>query len=374
MKSLLAIADDLTGAAEIAAIGHRAGWRAEVLTRWSEPGEGALTVLDTDTRLSPPDVAARTLAAVGRSIAAGASGFVFKKTDSVLRGPVLAEVSALAAALGRRTVLLLPANPSLGRVIREGRYFVNDVPLHETAFARDPHHPVHTADVAALLGGGATVSVRTPDQDLPATGIIVGAVASSADVTAWARRLDGSMLAAGGRDFFAAALRAHGLVRDGADNTFCPARPTLFIRGSLASPTRADDILALPPRAVAGDEGALDRWIEHVVIALGTEGFVAVSCARSDQPNAPARIRAAYAELVRHAVHSHAVRHVLVEGGATASAILNLLGWHRLAVAREWVPGVATLRPAAEEKIAVTMKPGSYVWPEELWSHVTTAR
>ena len=44
MTSLLAIADDLTGAAEIAAVGHRVGWRAEVITRWSEPRDGVLTV------------------------------------------------------------------------------------------------------------------------------------------------------------------------------------------------------------------------------------------------------------------------------------------------------------------------------------------
>ena len=259
MNSPLAIADDLTGAAEIAAVGHRAGWPAEVITRWSEPREGVLTVLDTDTRLARPDAAARALAAIGRSVARGPPGFVFKKTDSVLRGPVLAELAALADALGRRRILLLPANPSLGRVIRDGHYFVNGVPLHETAFARDPHHPASTSDVAALLGGG--VSVCAPGAELPSNGVIVGAAASPEDVAAWARRLDNSMLAAGGRDFFTAALHALGLGRAAADNTFAPALPTLLVRGSLASPTRVDDELELPATVVAGDAAALDRWI-----------------------------------------------------------------------------------------------------------------
>ena len=84
------------------------------------------------------------------------------------------------------------------------------------------------------------------------------------------------------------------------------------------------------------------------------------------------RIRAAFAELVRCAVDANTVRHLMIEGGATASSILNVLGWHRLAVAREWVPGVVTLRPATNDQVAVTMKPGSYVWPEELWSHIMT--
>ena len=370
--SMLAIADDLTGAAEIAAVGHRAGWPAEGITRWSKPREGALTALDTDPRLSPSEAAGRALSVIGRSVARDENNFVFKKTDSVLRGPVLAEVTALAAALGRSRVLLVPANPSLGRVIRDGHYFVNGVPLHETAFARDPHHPARTADVAALLGAGASVQVCKPDDPLPATGVIVGAAESADDIAAWARRLDSTVLPAGGRDFFTAALHALGLARDGADNTFAPAPPTLLVRGSLASPTRLDDGLELPARVVAGDEIALDRWIEHVLAALETESFVAVACARSDEPDAPMRIRAAFAELVRCAVEADTVRHLMVEGGATAASIFNVLGWQRLGVGREWVPGVATLRPVDHESIAVTMKPGSYVWPDELWSHVTT--
>ena len=369
-SAILAVADDLTGAAEIAAVGHRAGWPAEVVTRWSEPRADALTVLDTDTRLSRPDAAARALSLVGRSIAEGDPGLVFKKTDSVLRGPVLAEVTALAAALGRTRVLLVPANPSLGRVIRDGRYFVNGAPLHETAFAHDPHHPARTAEVAALLGPGANVLVCTPSDDLPSTGVIVGATASGDDVAAWARRVDSTMLPAGGRDFFTAMLRASGLAREGAGNTFAPARPTLLVRGSLASPTRAKDVLELPALAAAGNETALDRWIEHVLTELETSPFVAVACGRSDAPQAPTRIRAAFAELVRRAIQAGVVRHVMVEGGATAASILNVLGWQRLAVVREWVPGVATLRPVADEHLAVTMKPGSYVWPDELWSHV----
>jgi D-threonate/D-erythronate kinase len=73
---------------------------------------------------------------------------------------------------------------------------------------------------------------------------------------------------------------------------------------------------------------------------------------------------------MRRAIQAGVVRHVMIEGGATAASILNVLGWQRLAVVREWVPGVATLRPAADEHLTITMKPGSYVWPSELWSHV----
>lgn len=374
MKSLLAIADDLTGAAEVAAIGHRAGWSAEVVTRWGEPRRGALTAVDTNTRLSLPTAAAQALSKIGNLIAGRGDQFVFKKTDSVLRGPVLAEITALAAALGRRRILLVPANPTLGRVIRDGHYFINGAPLDETAFAHDPHHPARTSDVARLLGPDATVCVCLPGDRLPESGVIVGAAATPDDIAAWARRLDATMLPAGGRDFFSATLTAQNLSGDGADNTFTPTDPTLLVRGSLASPTKLDHMLELPTAVLAGNVATRDQWIEHVLTSLETEPFVAVDCASSGDVHAPARIRAAFAELVRRAVQAGVVHHVMIEGGATAAAILNALDWHTLAAAREWVPGVATLRPVANNQIAVTMKPGSYVWPDQLWSAFVAAR
>jgi uncharacterized protein YgbK (DUF1537 family) len=366
---IIAIADDLTGAAEIAAIGHRVGWRAEVITRWAEPAANALTVIDTDTRLAASDVAGRALSGIGRSLAGIEYDFIFKKTDSVLRGPVLSEVTSLATALGRRAVLLVPANPSLGRVIRDGKYFVDDVPLDRTVFAHDPHHPAHTAEVAHLLGGGA-VSVREPHEELPRSGIVVGATSTREDIVAWARRLDDSMLAAGGRDFFTAAIETRGFAREPASSAFAPGSPTLLVRGSLASATRILHALQLPPNVVAGDDTELGPWIKRVLATLATDNFAAVECAPADGDQAPARIRAAFAALVHRAVDAKAVRHVMVEGGATASSILNILGWNRLLVAREWAPGIVTLRPAVDDGIAVTLKPGSYAWPDALWAHV----
>lgn len=53
-----AIADALTGAAEIGAVGWRHGRRAEVLIE-GEPGRDAeLVCLDNDSRLCPPEEAA----------------------------------------------------------------------------------------------------------------------------------------------------------------------------------------------------------------------------------------------------------------------------------------------------------------------------
>src|SRR5687768_7538591 len=100
MNRVLVIADDLTGAAEIAGVGHRYGLPTRLLRR-RRPVEGCepgLTVLDTDSRLLPPADAARVVGDVVSAVRGHDIDLVYKKVDSVLRGPVRAEVDALRAA------------------------------------------------------------------------------------------------------------------------------------------------------------------------------------------------------------------------------------------------------------------------------------
>jgi uncharacterized protein YgbK (DUF1537 family) len=58
------------------------------------------------------------------------------------------------------------------------------------------------------------------------------------------------------------------------------------------------------------------------------------------------------------------VKYVFAEGGATAAALVRRMKWSRLEVCREWVPGVATLAVTGETPLWLTIKPGSYSWPE----------
>jgi hypothetical protein len=42
------------------------------------------------------------------------------------------------------------------------------------------------------------------------------------------------------------------------------------------------------------------------------------------------------------------------------------MGWHRLAVKEELAPGVVTLSVIGSASELLTLKPGSYRWPESL--------
>src|SRR3954468_20381794 len=128
----LVIADDLTGAAEIAGIGHRFGLATRLLRKpATAPGDDSnegLLVLDTDSRSQRPADAAETVRRFVDRLREQPFDLIFKKTDSALRGPVLAEVQSLATAFAKTGALLVPQNPSRGRTIRGSRYYIDLMP------------------------------------------------------------------------------------------------------------------------------------------------------------------------------------------------------------------------------------------------------
>ncbi len=184
---IIVIADDLSGAAELANAAVQAGFSAEVQMRFWAGSDADVICVDTETRSLPPEAAGTLAGNVARSIAMTDPELVYKKCDSVLRGPIAAESLAIARALGRKRVLLIPANPSRHRVIRGGEYFVDGTPLAQTAFATDPDYPRRTSRVVDLLG--STSGIETPD------------VVSAVDVSSQAATVNAGTLPVGAVDF-----------------------------------------------------------------------------------------------------------------------------------------------------------------------------
>src|SRR5439155_14362660 len=134
VRRALVIADDLTGAAEIAGIAHRLGLATRLFRIPPEVFDDGVTVIDTDSRhsLSPENAVRASLA----NLEPSHFDLIYKKIDSALRGPVLAEVQASMNQLHLETALLLPQNPTRGRTIESGQYLINGVPIDQTDFAR----------------------------------------------------------------------------------------------------------------------------------------------------------------------------------------------------------------------------------------------
>jgi uncharacterized protein YgbK (DUF1537 family) len=383
--AIAAIADDLTGAAEVAAVGWRRGLAAEVHIEAGLAPRAPLVVLDTDSRTRAESEARVRSRAAGAWLAARHPDLVYKKVDSVLRGWVRAELEELLTSLGWERALLLPANPGLGRVVRDGRYFVEGRPVHETDFARDPLHPIRSSDVLELLGpGGARpLALGRPGSRALAEGITVGDAACREDLVAWAGRVSAGLLAAGGAEFFDALLQARGFELRAAAPAVAPepAGRRLFVCGSTSERSRRAlqaarevGVHVLPmPEALFHGRGAthelMQRWVDAAGAALEESRAVVLAIDRpgSDDASAAARLGGLLVDAAERVLRRGPVSGLFVEGGATAAAVIHRLGWTRLTVLRELAPGVVSLRAEEPQAPPLTMKPGSYAWPEAVW-------
>jgi uncharacterized protein YgbK (DUF1537 family) len=378
------IADDLSGAAELAGAAADSGWTAEVQTCFDPAGEAEVIALDTDTRALPAAAAAAVVAEAAADVLGGGARWVYKKTDSVLRGNVRAEVESVLRATGLRRALLVPANPSKGRVIRGGTYYVNGTPLAQTAFAVDPDHPRRSSAVRELLGdaGGLPLACgRDAEQHAPG-GVVVPDVADRADLERLASRLDGNTLAAGGAEFFELRLgRGSAVPRPSRLR-----RPALFVCGSRQAwgqgrltdcERRGIPALVMPPSLCASSTpcgDAIGEWTKQIRDALEVVGcaMAAIGDPADGTAVGPAKLTATLADAVANVLREGTVSTICIEGGATAAALLRAMGWTRLtALPSPGLPGVSTLRPVSGDAPTIVVKPGSYVWPDRLWDALT---
>ena len=80
------IADDLSGAAELAGVALRYGWTAEVQLEFELRTHADLVCISTDTRSGTASEAAVRTAHVAEMCRTTNLALIFKKVDSVLRG------------------------------------------------------------------------------------------------------------------------------------------------------------------------------------------------------------------------------------------------------------------------------------------------
>src|SRR5699024_7352560 len=122
---IVVIADDLTGAAEIGGIGLRYQMMVEIEMELQLDSDADLLIIATDIRSQTVESAKSQIKRIAQRIKklGKPPEFTFIKVDSVLRGHILAELQVLLEELGKGVALLVPANPHLGRTIKEGNYF-----------------------------------------------------------------------------------------------------------------------------------------------------------------------------------------------------------------------------------------------------------
>src|SRR5258705_8078890 len=141
------IADDFTGAAELAGISLRYGLKASVCLNNESDVDADVLVVSTDSRSMSKEAAIKVTAEAMKNIMRLKPDLMYKKIDSVFRGYALDELKTQMEQSGIKKAFVLGANPSLGRTISEGRYFINGDPISETDFGTDPEFAITDSSV-----------------------------------------------------------------------------------------------------------------------------------------------------------------------------------------------------------------------------------
>lgn len=153
-RRVLALADDLSGAAETAVALGMPGRIVLGPASMDSPAYGEAVVVDLDCRCLPASDAARRVREALRAVPPGV--LVLKKADSLLRGNLAAETAACAE--GAEGVVVATALPALRRTVRGGVVHLDGVPLHTTdAWRAESTAP--PPSISAALGDARTTLV-----------------------------------------------------------------------------------------------------------------------------------------------------------------------------------------------------------------------
>lgn len=371
---LTVIADDITGAAEIAGIGLRFGLKVNMVTELETLSDCDLLVYATDTRsMSVEDAVDTSKSVIKKLIECGCTQF-YKKTDSALRGYIVPELKALMKELNYTRTLLIPQNPSRGRVIENGIYLIDGVPLHATSFAYDPEFPAQTSDVKEYLHDVEIISFLPNNLK---EGIFIANAINGNDIKNYINCIDKNILLAGGADFFMEYLFSRGNTIKQSDSfEGLKDRNSIVICGSTVNHSLQDfdyfkrkDIrfCNMPKDVFEGND--CSEWFEQVKETYLKDKSIVVSINQPPKEGKEyaVRLRCIMAKITKYLIESQTPQELIIEGGATAFAILNELGWSNFRLTNEIVPGVVRMSLSENPDIHITLKPGSYDWGDKIF-------
>ncbi|MGY2047407.1 3-oxo-tetronate kinase [Methylobacterium sp. JK268] len=406
--SLGCVADDYTGASDLANTLTRAGLRTVQTIGVPDPG------------LALPDVDAVVVALKSRSIAAdeavarsreaerwlrarGAGHVMFKvcstfdSTDAGNIGPV---TDALRADADAGIVLVTPAFPETGRTVYQGHLFVGAVPLHESplkdhplnpmrdsnlvrVLARQSRAPVGLVDLATVAAGPEAVRARLAVLAAEGKGAAIADAVFEADLTTLGEACLADPVSTGASGLglgLARALVASGRVPATAADA---ARgepvggPAACLAGSCSQATLAQIAAAeavMPvrrldaERLMAGDdevEAALawagQRLAAGPVLIASSAGPEAVAAlqARHGREAAGHAIETAMARIAEGLVLRGGLRRLVVAGGETSGAVVDALGITAFRVGPEIAPGVPVL-DTVDRPMRLALKSGNF--------------
>jgi len=405
------VADDITGSGDIGSMLSARGWAVRVFTAaafddpWRVAGRLAQTrtdcaIIDTDSRFDHPELAREKVRRATEILLGWGAERLYKKTCSVFRGNVGAELDAMLDTAGAESAVVVAAFPANGRTTVGGIHRVHGVPLHQSEFARDPIHPRTESDLVADLARQTArpvslvplAAVRTGDLALGGPGYHLCDAERQQDLAAIARA------AAGERVFGGASALAGELAQvwpapapfDALAGAPERAGGALVVAGSPMPETRAQiaacseaGILSrvLDSEAVLADREAVVKAASvHAATALAA-GRPFVLCS-DNSPEAVARahelgagrglapvavsraISQALAETAARALAASAISSIIALGGDTSAAVCDRLRLDEMLVLDEIEPGLPVSLAIGPPPRLLVLKSGSFGAPD----------
>lgn len=406
------IADDYTGASDLANTLTRAGLRT-VQTIGVPADDLALPEVDAVV-VSLKSRSIEAGLAVSRSRAAeawlrgrGAGHVLFKicstfdSTDAGNIGPVM---DALRADSGEGTVLVTPAFPETGRTVYQGNLFVGAVPLNESPLKDHPLNPMRDSslvrvlarqsqtqiglvDLATVTRGAEAVRARLAELSGKGVGAaIIDAVfdrdLETIGLVAAEHRL--SVGASGIGLGLARALVSTGKVKSAAvssETGVAVGGPAACLAGScsqatlqqIANAEKVMPVLHLDPDRILTGAGEAQRALDWarsrladgpvLIASSSTPDQVAALQARHGRDAAGHAIEQTMADIAESLVRS-GVRRLVVAGGETSGAVVDRLRIPGFLVGVEIEAGVPVLRAVGiEGDMLLALKSGNFGGP-----------
>ncbi|GAA1488085.1 3-oxo-tetronate kinase [Brachybacterium sacelli] len=392
-----AVADDFTGATDLAMMLRASGHRVLVTIEDSELSPEQLRTVDAvvialKTRTAPvAEAVARSRAALARLQRWGAEQFyvkycsTFDSTDQGTIGPILD--AALEMLHAPRSVVV-PALPANGRRVREGYLYVGEDLLENSSMRHHPLTPMTRSRVADLLrpqsvhdvteihrgriaGGEASLRTALDAADAP---YIVLDTEDDEDLRTIGAAVADDVLVSGGSGL---ALGMPGPTASDEDWHAPDPGRRVVLCGSVSSrslaqiehASRNQPVHVIDVLAAADDTAAAAKQVSGWIEDQPQDAIPVVCAARSrddilrpeERLDPAATVEAVIAAVAAQLVGSGRSAALIVAGGESSGAVVGALGATALRIGPEIAPGVCwSLTASGDRTVALALKSGNF--------------
>jgi 3-dehydrotetronate 4-kinase len=399
------IADDLTGATDVALMLKREGMR--VVQCAGEPSadrplpEADAVVIALKSRTAPVgEAVAQSLASSRALRAAGAKQLMFKYCstfDSTDQGNIGPVAEALMAESGAKSAVFCPAFPANRRTVFQGHLFVGDVLLSDSPMHDHPVTPMRDPNLLRVLGrqtamrvelipysvvdqGPEAIAAAIAEREKNGPVMLICDAVSDRHLRDLGTALRDAPLLTGGSGIAMGLPANFGFTAQtaGAEKMDAPPGRCLVFAGSCSEATRRQIAAAIAAgipaykldplaaeRLTDQADGAM-HWLAEqdaarpaVIYATAAPDAVAAAKQSLGPDEAGAQVEHALSKIATHAVEAGAKR-LLVAGGETSGAVVAALGVTMLEIGPEIAPGVPWTRSIGAPDLALALKSGNF--------------